>query len=78
MIVQHVEEGSSPQNASHDKILFQFSQSILLVIKGRGKVDYITSEAQAQCPSINDLTYWKLDNSIEPHIQLYLFVPSNY
>ncbi|GAV78462.1 UBN2_3 domain-containing protein, partial [Cephalotus follicularis] len=60
-------EGSSLQITSHmfnGKKILQWSQSVLLVIRGRGKIGYITSKVQQ--PDVNDPTYenWELNNSI--------------
>ncbi|GAV77655.1 UBN2_3 domain-containing protein, partial [Cephalotus follicularis] len=62
----------------------QWSQSVLLVIRGRGKIGYITGKVQQ--PDVNDPTHenWELNNSIvmaslinsmESHIsRTYLFL----
>ncbi|GAV60583.1 UBN2_3 domain-containing protein, partial [Cephalotus follicularis] len=62
----------------------QWSQSVLLVIRGRGKMGYITGKVQQ--PDVNDPIYenWELNNSIvmawlinsmESHIRrTYLFL----
>ncbi|GAV66115.1 UBN2_3 domain-containing protein, partial [Cephalotus follicularis] len=80
-------EGSSLQITSHklnSKNFLQWSQSILLVIRGRGKIGYITGKVQQ--PDVNDPTYenYELNNSIvmawliksmESHIsRTYLFL----
>ncbi|GAV67465.1 UBN2_3 domain-containing protein, partial [Cephalotus follicularis] len=46
------------------KFFLQWSQSILLVIRGRGKIGYITSKVQQ--PDVKDPMYenWELHNSI--------------
>ncbi|GAV72403.1 LOW QUALITY PROTEIN: UBN2_3 domain-containing protein, partial [Cephalotus follicularis] len=59
-------EGSSLQITSHKlngKNFLQWS-SVFLVIRGRGKIRYITSKIQQ--PDVNDPTYenWELNNSI--------------
>ncbi|KAK3026256.1 hypothetical protein RJ639_041632 [Escallonia herrerae] len=60
-------DNSSLQITSHKldgKNFLQWSRSVLLVIRGRGKMGYITGEIQR--PALGDSTYgnWELNNSI--------------
>ncbi|GAV56478.1 UBN2_3 domain-containing protein [Cephalotus follicularis] len=87
VVSQSFGEGSSLQITSHKlngKKFLQWSQSVLLVIRGRGKIRYITGKFQQ--PDVNNPTYenWDLNNSIvmawlinsmESHIsRTYLFI----
>ncbi|GAV63787.1 UBN2_3 domain-containing protein [Cephalotus follicularis] len=87
VVSQSFGEGSSLQITIHKlngKNFLQWSQSVLLVIQGRGKIWYITGKVQQ--PDVNDPTYenWELNNSIvmawlinsmESHInRTYLFL----
>ncbi|KAK3008239.1 hypothetical protein RJ639_015215 [Escallonia herrerae] len=80
-------DNSSLQITSHKldgKNFLQWSRSVLLVIRGRGEMGYITGEIQR--PALGDSTYgnWELNNSIvmawlinsmESHIsRTYLFL----
>lgn len=65
VISQSFSEGSSLQTINHEfngKNFLLWSQSILLVIRGRGKMGYITREISR--PKVEDQAYanWELNN----------------
>ncbi|GAV58400.1 UBN2_3 domain-containing protein [Cephalotus follicularis] len=67
VISQSFGEGSSLQITSHKRngnFFLRWSQSVLLVIQGKGKIEYITGKVQQ--PDVNDPIYenWELNNSI--------------
>ncbi|XP_024024274.1 uncharacterized protein LOC112092395 [Morus notabilis] len=87
VVAQSFGEVSSLQIMNHKlngKNFLQWSQSVLMVIRGRGKIGYITGEVWR--PDTTNPTYgnWELNNSIvmawlinsmEPHISCtYLFL----
>ena len=87
VVAQSFGEGSSLQITNHKlngKNFLQWSQSVLMVLRGRGKIGYISGEIQR--PNLTDPAYgqWELNNSIvmawlinsmESHIsRTYLFL----
>lgn len=87
VVAQSFGEGSSLQITNHrlnGNNFLQLSQSVLMVLRGRGKIGYFSGEIQR--PNLTDLAYgnWELNysivmawliNSMEPHIShTYLFL----